>query len=200
MDTLGEYAYVKNYICRIDNPRFFVDIVDEIVESQEYKTCMESVIASKYKALYDEELDKPDVVYIFSKVQVKKLSRVDDELTHVINSVKSETDKIMSNIFKIFLIVYERQPDIYEIDRFVAFYREKLPMELVEINKELERILMDNLEFHDIIKKKVRSYYTQTKSTDILPSIMFQILQSVTARIPTLTMATLDDFVQKAIQ
>jgi hypothetical protein len=200
MDILGEYEYVKNYLNRVDDASFFINIVDEIVESQEYKTCMEGVITSKYKAMYDEDLDKSDICYIFTKVKEKKLSRIDDDLTHVINSIKSETDKIMLNIFKIFLIVYERQPDIYEIDRFVAFYRVKLPIELVEINMELERILMDNLEFHDIIKKRVRSIYTQQKSKDILPSIMFQILHSVTARIPSLTMATLDDFVRLAIQ
>jgi hypothetical protein len=205
MVNLTEYGFVKNYLTRSDEPNFIIDIVSEIIESENYKTCMETMIALKHKSLYDDELDQNDIAYIFTKVKSEKISRTDDRLTSVINNVKNETDLIISHIFTIFIMVYERQPDIYEIDKFVAYYRSanyqsKIPAELDVINKELERILMDSLEFHDIIKKKVKTIYAQLKSKDILPSIVFQILQCVTAQITILTMSNIDDFIKDSIQ
>lgn len=193
MKHMSEHEYVKNYLYEVDNAAFFDNIVDEIVSSESYAECMKAAVAQKYKQLYDEELDSNDIVYIFGIVKERKLSHVDGALSQLLVEIKKATDEIISHIFKQFSAVLERHPDVYEIDTYVAYYRERQPEALSTIDIQLEGILMHSLEFHDIMKKRIKSQYVSIKKRDILPSIVFSTLNKLLEMIDACTMDNIDD-------
>jgi len=197
---MDEYTYVKTYLYEVDISGFYDTIIDRIVESDEYAECIKDVLVDKYKSMYDEDLDSNDVAYIFNIVKKQKLGHSDDKLTGVLASVKKETDIIISHIFKQFTDVLERQPDVFEIDQYVAYYRERLASSSLEIiDVQLETILMHSLEFHDIIKKKIKNIYVSTKKREIVPSIVFGLLNKILSVIDECKMSNIDELITSVL-
>lgn len=199
--VFGEYEYMTTYLNDVDEPSFFDTIVDAILNSKDYESGMRKVLVEKYKAQYDEILEEQDVQYLFKIVQKQQLSIVDDGLVGVLGNFKKETDEIIAHIFKQYMNILERQPDVYEIEQYVAYYRANLNKGMEEIDKDLESMIMKSLEFHDIIKKKIRAIYiyNDPNGKEILPSVMFDVLHRVLARIDSLTMNTLNDVIKEYI-
>lgn len=193
---LAEYDYIKRYLYDVDHPQFFENIIDEVIQSDDYHACMRKCIENKYKELYDEDLEKSDIEYIFEKVKALKLNRYDDKLSIIITNVKKETDDIISNIFQTYFDVLERQPDVYEIEEHVAFYRSNLILPMEEINAKLEKQLMVSLEYHDIIKKKIKDLYKEKHGNDALPSIIYSVLQKSVPKLPSYTIKTVDNLIK----
>ena len=190
---LDEYHYVKNYLYKVDDPEFFFNIVDEIVESDLYSTSMKRYLKERYAALFDENLAECDIDYVFAKVKERKLSLSDDEIQTVLVDLKTETDEIVSHVFEQYSRVLERQPDEIEMNKHITAYRNKLPRDLVDIDRDTERELMASLEFHDIVKKRIRRAHIAKHGKDILTSLLYECLLKVLANLSQTTMNTIDD-------
>lgn len=199
---LDEYSFVKKYLDAIEIPTFFEDIIYDIVQSPEYKASMSQHIKKRYSQLFDESLGANDIAYVFEKVRILRLSLVDDELNDVLSKVKRETDDIIAHIFEQYNRVLERQPDHIEVERFIVDYRAELPMTKIEdIDKKIERILMNNLEFHDILKKRIRaSYALKYEGHDMMVSAMYGSLNVVLARLQDYDMETIGLAINASIQ
>lgn len=197
---LSEYEFVKDFIYKVDEPSFFESIIDDIVSSEEYQKCTTNVIVQKYRSLFDEELETNDINYIFGKLKAKKLDKYNDEVSSIIINVKNETDEIISKIFELFMYVLERQPDIYEIDSFVQLFREYASSDSsMDINLKVEKMLIERLEFHEILKKRIKTLYKTMKGKDILPSVLYDLLQKSIYQLDNITMSTIDLLLTKLI-
>lgn len=177
--SIDEYFFISKYLYECECIDFWDNIVDAIIESPEYEKNMKHTLCKLYENMYDERLEEHDVQYIFSKVKADKVKVNSDDLKSILVDLKKETDNIISNIFEQFMLVLERQPDVYEIDENLQTYRVGLDNGLVKLNTDLERKLMSSLEFHDIIKKKIRLEYFSKHNKDILPSHMFNLLKTI---------------------
>jgi hypothetical protein len=197
-EVMSEYQFVKQYLYDVDRADFFDSIIDEIVNSELYKQSMKKVLCNKYKSMYDETLEDHDFEFVFKRVHVNKMSIVDDELDSTLSNLKRETDEIVSHIFKQYMRVLERQPDMYEIDTYIRLYRDNILNSLDDRDALLEQLLMKSLEFHDIIKKRVRTLYKTERGSDILPSIMFSILNKTLEAIQqsVITMDSIDTIIK----
>jgi hypothetical protein len=187
--TISEYYFVNRFLFSIDDPAFFEGIVDDIVKSSEYKSGMSKVLADKYMAMFDQAMSEIDVEYVFDLARKQKLDIVNERLTTMLTTIKEETDKMISDIFKVYIAVFERPPDLNEIEQHVTYYRNG------GSDSELEKILMRTLEFHDSIKKKIKGTYAMKKNKDISHSILFDILNRIIVKIDQVTMSSIDDVI-----
>jgi len=198
--SISEYYFVKKYLYKVDDPSFFDNNIDEIVNSPEYKQSMQKVLVDKYKNMFDLTLYESDIDYIFNVVKGKKLDIVTEDLDLVLEQLKTETDDIISNIFKVYMDVLQRAPDMSEIERYVMFYRDRKDTQTnATTNAELERIIVRTLEFHDIIKKHIRTIHLENKEKEILHSAMYDILNRIISRIDEVNMKTLVEIVNTLI-
>jgi hypothetical protein len=180
-DELNEDVYIKSYLPDIDQDGFLDNLVDSIINSSEYEHKMVEKLGILYKNLYDQCITEDDTKYIFEKVKADKCDIVNNEdLNNYIVEFKNETDHITERIFRIFIDTYERQPDIYEISKYIAFYRQQNSSQTKEdIDKLVENELYDSLEYHDVIKSKIKKIFTNIKNTNILPSVIYTVLHKV---------------------
>lgn len=201
---ISEYFMVKNFldIEGLENTSVFNKIVETITDSTEYKKSMCDVLRAKYRNIYDDDINDEDIAYIFEKVHKLRVSLVDDRLTTILAEFKRETDEIVSNIFRQFSIVVDRDPDINDIEKYSAYYRSGLTTDAsdyAKINARMEEILMQSLEFHDILKKRIRSLYAEKYNKEIIPSILFNTLQKVSQAIRDYSMGNLNDGIRTLI-
>lgn len=189
---LDEYYYIRTYLYEVDNERFLTGIVDTIIDSHEYERNMKFMIYNKYKEIFSDTLDDSDLKYIFVKVQAIKLNVYENDLIDILHQFKKETNVIVSHIFKIYTKVFERHPDVHEIENTLSMYRTQYEKGYQTLDIQLENSLMTSLEFHDIIKKNIKTIYQEEKHTEILPSIMFSMLQSTVHNIDGNGMDNLD--------
>lgn len=196
---IDEYTgYIHKYLQEVETPYFFENIINTIVVSSEYEHGMKKELFDVYKKMYDDELDTADIDYLFEIVKKQKLGISDDKLVSVITTFKNETDNIIHHIFQQYLAVLEREPDMYEIEQFVSYYRnelENVDNPINNVDKSLESKLMKNLEFHDVLKKRIK----QTNK-DMLPSVVFDILQRVLSNINSMTISDVDNVIEKYLK
>jgi len=193
--TISEYYFVNKFLDGVDDITFFDNIVDTIVESPDYTTSMKRILAEKYKTMFDMNLEESDIDYVFQIVKNQKIDIVNEKLTDILTQLKVETDEVVSHVFKQFLKILERPPDLYDIEQYIRYYRDRLSEGYDALDGKLERILMHTLEFHDIIKKKIKSVYSTKKGKDILPSMMFDVLNRVIVKVDKLTMTNINDVI-----
>lgn len=179
--VIDEYYYIKNYLYSINNDMFFESFIEKIINTKEYMTNMKKNIASKYLDYYDQELEDNDIEYIYNIIKSKQLAIVDEEIDRIMTQVKTETDNIVANIFKIYKYTLNRAPEIQEIDFYTQLYRELNHMNIDDVNRKLEEMLINNLEFHDIIKNKIKEsneHITTTKLYSLLNIVIKHIQES----------------------
>jgi hypothetical protein len=185
---LKEYDFVKKYLYAVENKAFFTKIIDDIVASNEYKKQMFSTIKQEFSSLFKETLKQHDIEYIFQKIVVHKLSLNDERLNEFLVDLKTETDDIISHIFTQYTNVLERSPDVYEIDDLVQHYRKNMiDCTIVEINTTTEKSLLLSLEFHDILKKKIKCVFP-----DIKPRVLFEKLGQLIKILPQETLLSVE--------
>ena len=185
--SISEYYYVKKYLYAVDDPNFFYTFVEKIINSPEYKSGISKIIAEKYMASYDQQLDDADIQYIFDIIQKKKLAIVDEEIDRILTDVKQETDANISHIFKVFQDTLKRVPEISEIDHYTQLYRNMHNMNVNDINLHIEKQLINTLEYHDIIKMYIKKIYRENNDADISNSKLFSTLNLALTKIDSIT-------------
>lgn len=196
---LDEYYYIRTYLYEVDSERFLTRIIDTIIESHEYERNMKETIFSKYHEMFSETLDESDLMYIFSKVQAIKLNVYENDIVDILHEFKKETNVIVSHMFKIFTKVLERHPDVHEIETNLLIYRTQYEKGYTTLDEDLENFLMRSLEFHDIIKKTIKLVFEKEKNCEILPSIMFSMLDLTIQNIQGNGMNNLEQIIRAAI-
>lgn len=194
--AMEELDFIKKYLDKIDNPRFFDDFVDTIISSIEYEINQKTSINARYKRMFDEDLESHDTNFIFNKVKLAKLSLVDDAIEQMLTAFKSDTDDIITHVFEKYISVLERQPDIFEITKWVEVYRHS-DIGFDQQDDVVESVLMKSLEFHDILKKRIRALYSEKKGSAILPSILYNTLDVVLPNLDNIKMGGLNDMICK---
>lgn len=202
-NSIDEYkTFIKKYLYDIDHPDFFDNIVKTIIDSKEYELSMKKELADTYKKMYDEKLEEQDVEFLFNIVKKQQCGINDDSLVNIITVFKNESDNIIQHIFQQYVNVLEREPDMYEIEQYVAYYRTELndnQNTFDAINAVLEQKLMQSLEFHDIIKKRIRTIHKDIRSKEVLPSVMFDNLNRVIAQINSIRLYDVDRIISDNI-
>lgn len=186
--VLTEWEYIRKYIDLVDKEHFEAELIDEILKSNAYNVAMKNVLKEWYLSLFDVSLDSEDLHYIFEKVQTQKLHLTSDGLIKILKTVKAETDAYIEQIFPIYQKVLNRQPDMQEISSHLPQYRSGAQV-------TLENDLIMSLEFHDILKTKIKLHL----GSNVSPSKLYSILKHITNQFTcTTTMHDVEQLVAAA--
>lgn len=199
-EATSEYTFVKTYLSAMDSSTFIQDLQKTIIHSDEYKTKMDSQLKHLYKSTYGENLGEHDLAFIFDKVKQLGLGLRSEKLSDVLIEFKNLNDKIIQNIITSFQKVVRRSPDDLEFDKYTAYYLDRHGKEGISLNDEvelmrvvydvnhvIEKELIQSLEFHDIVKQRIRFL-----DSDLPTSKVFGVLAKVLANIMDVTMDNLD--------
>lgn len=176
---VDENTFIRDFLPKINQSDFLDNLKYTIISSDEYESKMCHRLTVLYNKMYDDELSTEDVTYIFGNVRNKGFDLHDEEINNFIVEYKNETDTIVERIFRIFLDTYEREPDVNEISQYVHVYRSNVDKTHDEIDVYVQNELYESLEYHDVIKSRIKDKYTSLKKTNILPSMVYTILQKV---------------------
>jgi hypothetical protein len=177
---LAENQFIKQYFFSIHHPEFLSKLKNTIIHSTEYAEKMKTRLSNLYEKLYDEMLTNEDKTYLFERIISKEYDLLNDQLNNEIVEYKNETDKLVERIFNIFVETYDREPDTYELQKYVSMYRTNKDNSLEEIDAFINEELRDSLEFHDVIKSKIKKLYSTMFDNKILsPSMIYNILKKV---------------------
>ena len=191
--SLTEHEFVKDYLFKMDDPEFVSTFNKNIVYDSTYMSLMSDNIAKRYTELYDEQLEIVDIAYIFERVQVAHLELNDIRLDDNLMAFKAETDEIIKRVYKLYMDIYERAPDRNELLETFNSYRtaSRSKVKFEEIDKHIEKELMACMEFHDIIKKRIK-----VQKKDISVSNLFKVLSRVLDEIGDIGISQLDDHIK----
>lgn len=174
---LDEYNFVKTYLTRLhDSEGFMEQFIKDILESADYRDNMISIINTKYQRMYGETLDREDLQVVFDKIKQKRLHLFSEELSSTIVEFKRETDDIITHIFDKYMSLLDRQPDTYESTQYMHRYREQYGSGFEALDAQLEKDLVHSLEYHDVIKQKIKRTYVSSHGKEPLPSKTFEIM------------------------
>lgn len=175
--NLDEYNFVKTYLTQLHDTECFMEqFLKDILDSADYRDNMISIINTKYQRMYGETLDREDLQVIFAKIKQKRLHLFSEELSSTIVEFKRETDDIITHIFDKYMSLLDRQPDSYESTQYMHRYRERYEVGFDALDAELEKDLVHSLEYHDVIKQKIKRAYVSNHGKEPLPSKTFEIL------------------------
>jgi hypothetical protein len=200
---LSEHTFVDTYLFTIDDVDFYQDTITKMVLTPNYEDCMKSMLTKYYMKIYDIEMDVSDLDYIFEKVKAQKIHPGDDKLVQVLKQFKGDTDTYIDNIFTTYQLVLDREPDRYELNDELAFYRRTMQsggdITLDDINSIQAKKLAQTLEFHDVIKKAIKTQFAAEKSAAISPSQLYAILNAVLVNIKNITIENLHEYITGCI-
>lgn len=183
---MSEWDFIKKYLSEIDSHDFIKTLIHQLIKTDCYQKAMKDMILIWYKKLYDSVLNSDDLQYLFNIMSDKQIHLNDEKLVEEIKQFKMETDEYVENIFGTYTRVLQRQPDIYEIDQYICYYRHHKNIEKSVVEIYLENLLVNTLEFHEIIKQTIKAAYSEKYPTkDIPPSKLYIKLQEITSKLST---------------
>lgn len=161
-----EYQFVKQYLqeyfaCYTTSSaaapeEFCATLKNRILRSDDYHDAMYETLRSAYNQTYDTKLDDEAIGYMFTQALEKRLSLSDAMIQELVVAFKAETDEYVERVYRLHLEVYQREPDADEVDAYVAMYRRNGKANVAVTERQICKSLIATLEFHDVLKKKIR--------------------------------------------
>lgn len=196
---LDEDEFIRKHLSSIRHPEFLQDLKTSIIHSKEYSEKMMARLSHLYEKLYDETLTSEDAEYLFERITAKEYALQSDLLNNEIVEYKNDTDKLVERIFSIFVETYDREPDTDEIQKYIGMYRENNEGNLDSVDAAIQEELRDSLEFHDVIKSRIKKMYaTMFDNKIVSPSMTYQVLKKILDN--KAHQKDLDTIIQKYIQ
>jgi hypothetical protein len=195
--TMTEHEFVCAHIQDIDDPGFPDRFVRSLLASPEYESKMKAQIAETYLHLYDHSLDGESLAHAFDKALKIGMGLRDERMHDFILAHKHDTDLCIERIFKIYLDVYQRDPDNEEVHKWVSLYRQNGLS--ADTDRIVTKAIMTDLEFHDVLKKMIRLQYLELNGHDMSPSALYKTLCCCVSALPSASdMNDVDAIVREA--
>jgi hypothetical protein len=177
---LTEVEFIKSYIQGFDVDDFVATLKRDIIASQDYAFKMKERLCDLYEQLYDDAMDDDEVRFLFERIKNKEYELFDDSLNNEIVEFKGEADVFAERLYKIFMETYEREPDEHELAKYIKVYRNNEATEKSVIDDDIIEELQDSLEYHDVIKNKIKKLYANSHDGKLpSPSIVYKVLKQI---------------------
>lgn len=157
----------------------------DLVRTPEYENAMAGRLARAYQETYVTDMSEGDVKYVFGQVREAALSLKDDRVHEYVRRFKEDMDFITGNVCDTYMSVYERVPDPTELAAHVAEYRTKLASstDARDLNRGVECALVSGLEFHDVLKNKLKQRHFEVRQDSLTHAALYGILGEALKRL-----------------
>jgi hypothetical protein len=204
-DDFDEYEFVRLHLSEFEQPGFLAGLPGRLIATPQYSERMRAKLISLYSSFYDELLDEASNEYLFERVRRLRTGIHDEELPTHVRAFKDETDTFTDNIFFVYTTAFMRSPEDDELRGLVHEYRARLSgaessndMNITVMNDEIIVRLMGTLEFHDVLKGKLKVFAQSEHGVAMSPGQTYSLLQLLLIRLPKCrSMVDVDELVQR---
>jgi hypothetical protein len=197
---ITENEFIDRYLSRAKTQNFLDVLKHEVFDSDEYKAKMMERLKTVYFNMYGEKMTSDDALYMFDVVKKQEVELVSDELNHIVADFKAQNDEVVQQIFDIFFDVFDREPDVVEQSRYLAFMRERKAEATDDNDKVKDDIVLDlkqSLEYNDVLKKKINKAYARFSTDALFPSKVYHVLDKI---VPIKHYKDIDQRIEIAVQ
>ena len=175
-EAISEIDFIKRYIYVVDDPEYREQIIAELVGSKSYEVRMKETIHKVYQSLFGQHVEDDDEAYMFEQLKNKSIDLANQEVSTVVTALKEETDRYIQNLQLHYDTILKRSPDILECRLYKEIYRQDHDMSKTELR--IKEDLYTSLEYHEILKQKLRVSFKSTFGKDPLPSQVYSMLNA----------------------
>jgi hypothetical protein len=179
-ETLDEHAFVVRYGARMDDPGWVDNLAGAVMASPPYEARVRERLAFLHRRTYDETLSDGDLGHVMARARALKVSLRDDTLTQLLVAFKEETDRLGEAAYSVYMVLYWRKPDGAELADAQRTYRDGIdvgaPTDATVMARQLARRLVAQLEFHDVLKRGLRSRFMTGRGREPSPGETYAML------------------------
>lgn len=174
--TVDRSEFLDNYIFSYDRPEFAAEVLGTVLGSEEYRNGMIDHLRACNKKLFGTAMHDDDSGYAFDSVREKRIPLHSEDITSVVMGVSDQLRTIEEQVNNIYMSVLGRDADALEIREQVIPWRSHGPTACSAVLREN---LYNSLEFHDVLKEKIRAKLLKDSKTKVTPRLVFQHLKHV---------------------
>jgi len=171
---ITEIDYIKRYIYVVDDPDYIETITRELVASKAYEAQMKALIQTVYTNLFMTKIEADDEQYMFEQIQSDAVCLTSPVVTETVTLLKKETDGYIENLTANYKHILKREPDVLECQMYKELYRNDHDM--LKTEAAIKEALYTSLEYHEILKQKIKGLFKKTLGKDPLPSQVYALL------------------------
>lgn len=196
------YRFVQMHLHEYSTPDFLHGLPPRLIDTDRYVQCMSTKLRGLYRSFYDEDLDAAGFEYLFRSVRSRSMGVHDEDLPARVRAFRDETDTIVEHVYFVYTSTFMRSPEEDELHELVQEYRTRLRDEqaqIVRINEDVSVRLMATLEFHDVIKGKLK-VISQSQNQQLAHSALYALLQAALKALPACrSMVDVDETIQRIL-
>lgn len=186
--ALSEHDFVRVHLdaCVADEDGYLSRLQRRVLMSDAYEARMRALLSRIHADMYDDAIEARELGFLFQRMRARGEALDADVLCQHVVAFKDERDRIVERIDAVYRRTLQRSPDRLETEEHVLLYRQRgveeqqADAEADAVHDEcdalLERALCASLEFHDVIKARLRDAYG---GADMPPSALYAALRFV---------------------
>jgi len=191
------YSVIDRYLHLFDQAKestekLYDTVKAELVKTDDYELAMSAKLGQVYAETYSMEMSGVDVKFVFDKVREASVALDDDEVNNFVRKFKDDMDTVTDNICNTYMAVYDRVPDTSELTKHVTDYRSRLTClsQIDDLNREVESALVSGLEFHDVLKSKIKQKHVEVRQDSMTSALLYSTLEAALGKLAEVSPAT----------
>ena len=198
---ISEHDFITHWLDKIVPLEDYAPRVERLrrnlLGSDQYVSVMKQRVCSKYSSLFGQVPTEDDVEYFFKRIAATEMHLLDDGMDQMLVEMYREKQDDIEEITGVYENTYGRGPDTSELEQALRDYR--CPRTDYELsNEKLRRVLCADLEYHDVVKRKIIDAYQE--EDQLTTRVMYAVLKKVLRAVPNLhDTETLDAVIRKLV-
>lgn len=174
---LDEKKYLVLYIKLVDSEDYINQIIDDLIEKDEYKNLMKDRISNIFEEHYSKTISDFDLTYCFAMFKSKKYNLQESLISEDIVTIYDLTKKYSTELSKIYTKLLKREADISEYQKCISKYRDNNDIETT--NNAIINEILESLEYQMILRDIISQMYEEIHEEKAIPSVIYAILADI---------------------
>lgn len=167
--------FLDRYLTDHVRPDFEADVLGAVLGGDEYRSMMRKRMSAVHMSMFGVEIHSDDLEYVLAIARGRKLELYSEGVAEEIIKAHEGITEISELVNNVYNDVLNRDADAEEIRSCVVDFR----CNADAAKAALERRLHGCLEFHDVLKSRIRESYEKSRGRPPKPSEVYSALARV---------------------